>query len=59
VLSRPWPIGWLLEIYRYPAAALAALYAERLQCETGNLQIKTLQMGHGAILRSREPTQVG
>ena len=48
----------LLETDRYPAAALAALYAERWQSETGNLQIKTLQMGRGAILRSREPALV-
>lgn len=48
----------LLDPDRYPAAALAALYAERWQSETGNLQIKTLQMGRGAILRSREPTLV-
>jgi Transposase DDE domain len=48
----------LLDTDRYPAAALAALYAERWQIETGNLQIKTLRMGRGAILRSREPTLV-
>ena len=45
----------LLDTARYPAGALAALYAERWQCETGNLQIKTLQMGRASILRSREP----
>jgi len=45
----------LLDTERYRAADLAALYAERWQAETGNLQIKTLQMGRGAILRSREP----
>jgi hypothetical protein len=42
----------------HPAGQIAALYAERWQCEVGNLQLKALQMRRGATLRSRHPDQV-
>ncbi|WP_051942677.1 IS4 family transposase [Streptacidiphilus rugosus] len=48
----------LLDVEVYPAAELAALYAERWQCEVGILQLKALQMKRAAVLRSHHPDQV-
>ena len=42
----------------YPAAEIARLYAERWQSEISNLQIKTLQITSGKLLRSHDPDQV-
>ena len=42
----------------HPAAELARLYAERWQSEISNLQIKTLQITPGRLLRSHHPDQV-
>jgi len=38
-----------------PADELAALYAERWQTEQAFREIKTIQQGHGYVLRSRTP----
>jgi hypothetical protein len=43
---------------QYPACEIARLYAERWQSEVSNLQIKTLQITPGQILRSHHPDQV-
>jgi hypothetical protein len=43
---------------QYPAAEIARLYAERWQSEISNLQIKTLQITSGKLLRSHDPDQV-
>jgi hypothetical protein len=41
-----------------PAAALAALYAQRWEIETALGELKTSQRGPGAVLRSRTPDGV-
>jgi hypothetical protein len=41
-----------------PAADIAALYAERWQTEQAFREIKTIQAGHGYVLRSHSPNLV-
>ena len=41
-----------------PAAEIAALYAERWQTEQAFREIKTIQAGHGYVLRSHSPELV-
>lgn len=41
-----------------PACEIARLYAERWQSEVSNLQVKTLQIAPGQVLRSHHPDQV-
>ena len=48
----------LLDAAAHPAGQIAALYAERWQCEVGNLELKALQMKPGVVLRSHCPDQV-
>ena len=48
----------LTDPQQHPAAAIAALYLERWQAETSNLQIKTLQRGPNAVLRSGDPALI-
>jgi Transposase DDE domain/Insertion element 4 transposase N-terminal len=42
----------------HPADEIARLYAERWQSEIANLQVKTLQITPGTMLRSHDPDQV-
>ena len=42
----------------YPADEIARLYAERWKSEISNLQLKTLQITPGRLLRSHHPDQV-
>ena len=42
----------------HPAPEIARLYAERWQSEVSHLQIKTLQITPGQVLRSHHPDQV-
>lgn len=48
----------LLDPAEYPAAQIAALYAERWQAEQANREIKTIQQGPGFLLRSGTPDLV-
>ena len=48
----------LEDVEAYPAGEIARLYAERWKSEISNLQIKTLQITPGRLLRSHHPDQV-
>lgn len=48
----------LLDREKYPAAALATLYAERWQVEITYLRLKKTLRGAGAVLRARRPELV-
>jgi hypothetical protein len=48
----------LTDTQAHPAAEIARLYAARWQSEISNLQIKTLQITPGKLLRSHHPDQV-
>lgn len=48
----------LLDHEKYPAAALATLYAERWQVEITYLRLKKTLRGAGAVLRARRPELV-
>ena len=45
----------LLDPERYPAAELAALYADRWEAESSYRQVKTFQRGPQQVLRSADP----
>jgi hypothetical protein len=51
-------ITTLLDHVLAPAAALAALYAQRWESETGYREIKTFLHGPGRVLRSRDPAGI-
>lgn len=53
-----WLITTLLDVERYPADELAALYHERWSIETAFAEIKTTLKGADIVLRSKTPELV-